>query len=226
VIVAVVLAAGASSRYGVSPPKQVELLPAVLERLRAAASLDGILVVVGAHEVETDATTVFCPEWELGPGSALRCGLAALPPEADAALVVLADGPEPDPRAVDRVVGSWRADSGHVVAAAYAGLRLPPALLARGLALVPDAGARALEAVARRLRRPHPSRRRRSAPMKRKVRGARRRNRKVARNVVWSSPGLSHSPPPRRSSPSPSTPSQSSGSPTTLRSRTRACTGS
>jgi hypothetical protein len=91
---AVVLAAGASSRYGVSPPKQVELLPAVLARLRAATALDGVLVVVGAHEVETDADTVFCPEWERGPGASLRCGLAALTAEAEAAIVVLADGPE------------------------------------------------------------------------------------------------------------------------------------
>lgn len=144
---AVILAAGASSRYGVSPPKQVELLPAVLERLRRASSLDGMLVVVGAHEVETDTDTVFCPEWERGPGASLRCGLAALPAEAEAAVVVLADGPELDPRAVDRVAASWREDGGDVVAAAYGGVRLHPVLLARpAWPLVPDEGARPLQA--------------------------------------------------------------------------------
>jgi nicotine blue oxidoreductase len=144
---AVVLAAGASSRYGVSPPKQAELLPAVLERLRAATAVDGILVVVGAHPVETDAETVFCPEWERGPGASLRCGLAALPADVEAALVVLADGPELDARAVDRVVASWREGGGDVVAASYGGLRLHPVLLARAAwPLVPDEGARALEA--------------------------------------------------------------------------------
>ena len=144
---AVVLAAGASSRYGTAPPKQVALLPAVLERLRAAESIDGLLVVVGAHNVETDAETVFCPDWELGPGASLRCGLAALPAEADAAVVVLADGPELDPRAVDRVVASWDELGGEVVAAAYGGIRLHPVLLARAAwAHVPDEGARALEA--------------------------------------------------------------------------------
>jgi CTP:molybdopterin cytidylyltransferase MocA len=147
VIRAVVLAAGASSRYGVSPPKQVELLPAVLERLRAATSLDGVLVVVGAHPVETDADTVFCAHWERGPGASLRCGLAALPPEVEAALVVLADGPELDPRAIDRVASSWREQGGDVVAAAYGGVRLHPVLLARAAwPLVPDEGARPLEA--------------------------------------------------------------------------------
>ena len=146
-IAAVVLAAGASSRYGVAPPKQADLLPTVLERVRAARSVDAILVVLGAHEVETDAPTVHCPEWERGPGSSLRCGLAALPDDAEAALVVLADGPDLDPRAVDRVVASWREDDGDVVAAAYGGLRLHPVLLARAAwPLVPDEGARALEA--------------------------------------------------------------------------------
>ena len=144
---AVVLAAGASSRYGVAPPKQAELLPHVLAALARSESLDGILVVLGAHEVETDAATVRCPDWELGPGASLRCGLAALPPEAEAAVVVLADGPELDPRAVDRVVASWRQGGGEVVAAAYGGVRLHPVLLARtAWPLVPDAGARALAA--------------------------------------------------------------------------------
>jgi CTP:molybdopterin cytidylyltransferase MocA len=144
---AVVLAAGASSRYGVAPPKQVELLPAVLARLRTATAIDGILVVVGAHPVDTDAQTVFCPEWERGPGASLRCGLAALPAEAEAALVVLADGPELDPRAVDRIAASWREEGGDAVAAAYGGIRLHPVLLARASwPLVPDEGARALEA--------------------------------------------------------------------------------
>ena len=51
---AVVLAAGASTRYGAATPKQQVLLPRVLTALRAA-SLDGILVVTGAHRIETDA---------------------------------------------------------------------------------------------------------------------------------------------------------------------------
>lgn len=144
---AVVLAAGASSRYGAAPSKQQELLPAVLAALRASSSLDGILVVLGAHDVETDAPIIRCPEWERGPGASLRCGLAALPVEAEAAVVVLADGPELDPRAIDRIVSSWRKDGGDVVAATYAGVRLHPVLLARSTwSDVPDEGARALPA--------------------------------------------------------------------------------
>jgi CTP:molybdopterin cytidylyltransferase MocA len=147
VIHAVVLAAGASSRYGSSPPKQVELLPSVLAALHESASVDGILVVLGAHDVPTDERTVTCPDWEDGPGASLRCGLAALPAGVEAALVVLADGPDLDPRAIDRVVESWRAEGGDAVAAAYGGQRLHPVLLAHpAWPLVPDEGARGLEA--------------------------------------------------------------------------------
>ena len=49
----------------------------------------------------------------------------------EAAVVVLADGPDLDPRAVDRVVDDWRANGGDVVAASYGGVRLHPVLLAR-----------------------------------------------------------------------------------------------
>jgi nicotine blue oxidoreductase len=146
VIYAVVLAAGASSRYGTSPPKQQELLPQVLAAVRKS-SVDGILVVLGAHAIEVDAPAVTCPDWERGPGASLRCGLAALPEDAEAAVVVLADGPELDPRAIDRVIDSWRADGGDVVAASYGGIRLHPVLIARAAwAAVPDEGARALAA--------------------------------------------------------------------------------
>jgi CTP:molybdopterin cytidylyltransferase MocA len=145
-IAAVVLAAGASSRYGSDPPKQQVHLPAVVAALEESV-VEEIVVVTGAHAVETSARVVHCPEWERGPGASLRCGLAALPDDAEAAVVVLADGPGLDPRAVDRVVEAWRAHGGDIVAASYAGVRLHPVLLARGAwADVPDDGARSLPA--------------------------------------------------------------------------------
>ena len=143
-IYALVLAAGASSRYGTSPPKQVALLPDVLAALRAS-SVDDVVVVSGAHPLPVES--VPCTDWERGPGASLRCGLAALPPEAEAAIVVLADGPDLDPRAVDRVVDDWRANGGAAVAASYGGVRLHPVLLTRALwDDVPDEGARSLQA--------------------------------------------------------------------------------
>ena len=145
-VAAVVLAAGASTRFGTSPPKQAVFLPEVLRRLRTADSVGDVVVVLGAHEVETDARSVRCEEWERGPGASLRCGLAALGAGVEAAVVVLADGPELAPEAVERVVAAWRDGHGDVVAASYAGVRGHPVLLARAVwARVPDAGARALD---------------------------------------------------------------------------------
>jgi CTP:molybdopterin cytidylyltransferase MocA len=147
-VAAVVLAAGASSRFGTSPPKQAVFLPEVLARLRAAGSVEDVVVVLGAHEVEADARTVRCEDWERGPGASLRCGLAALGAGVEAAVVVLADGPELAPEAVERVAAAWRDGGGDVVAASYAGLRGHPVLLARAAwESVPDEGARALEPV-------------------------------------------------------------------------------
>jgi CTP:molybdopterin cytidylyltransferase MocA len=144
VIAAIVLAAGASSRYGTDPPKQVELLPKVLAALRES-SVDEIVVVSGAHTLPVHS--VRCPDWERGPGASLRCGLATLALEAEAAIVVLADGPDLDPRAVDRVIEDWRVGGGDAVAATYDGVRLHPVLLARAIwDDVPDEGARSLPA--------------------------------------------------------------------------------
>jgi nicotine blue oxidoreductase len=140
-VAAVVLAAGASSRYGTTPPKQAVFLPRVLAALRG---LD-VVVVTGAHPVEADARIVHCDEWERGAGASLRCGLAALGDEVEAALVVLADGPELDRRAVDRVLGEWRGEE--ALAASYGGVRLHPVLLARSVwGRIPDEGARGIPA--------------------------------------------------------------------------------
>jgi CTP:molybdopterin cytidylyltransferase MocA len=139
---AVVLAAGAATRFG--SPKQRLLLPEVLDRLRDT-SVDEVVVVLGAYEVETHARVVYCADWEDGPGASLRCGLAELPPEAQAAVVVLADGPDLAPEAVDRLIAEWRATGEPVIAASYGGVRGHPVLLARTVWLdVPDDGARSL----------------------------------------------------------------------------------
>ena len=135
-IAAVVLAAGSATRFGA--PKQRLLLGDVLARL-AESPVDEVVVVEGAyalgpHASETQGVSVVgCPNWELGPGASLRCGLAALPTETEAAVVVLADGPDLVPAAVSRVIESWRADGGDVVAASYEGSREHPLLLARAV---------------------------------------------------------------------------------------------
>jgi CTP:molybdopterin cytidylyltransferase MocA len=145
VVAAVVLAAGAGSRFG--GPKQQLLLPAVLEALRAS-SVEALVVVAGAYPLDVDAPVVECPEWELGPGASLRCGLNALSPEAEAAVVVLADGPDLAPAAVDRVIEAWRRGAGEILAASYGGERGHPVLLGRSVwSRIPDEGARAFDPI-------------------------------------------------------------------------------
>ncbi len=113
-----------------------------------ASAVDEVVVVLGAYEVDTDARTVRCPDWELGPGASLRCGLAALGAEVEAAVVVLADGPDLAPAAIDRVAETWRAGGADVLAASYGGDRGHPVLLARAAwNRIPDEGARALTPV-------------------------------------------------------------------------------
>jgi CTP:molybdopterin cytidylyltransferase MocA len=142
---AVVLAAGASTRFG--SPKQHVLLEPVLERVRGS-SVDGVLVVLGAHDLEVSAPVVRCGEWDRGPGASLRCGLHALPETAKAAVVVLGDGPALNPKAIDRLIAAWRAQPAEVVAATYGGVRLHPVLIARSAwNRIPDEGAKALDAV-------------------------------------------------------------------------------
>ena len=145
-IAAVVLAAGAASRFG--EPKQRLLLPDVLARL-AETPLEDVVVVAGAYELDAGgARLVDCPDWERGTGASLRCGLAALSAETEAAVVCLADGPNLSPAAVERVVAAWREGEGDVVAASYDGERSHPVVLGRSVwASVPDHGMRALPAV-------------------------------------------------------------------------------
>jgi nicotine blue oxidoreductase len=143
-IAAVVLAAGAATRFGA--PKQQQLLPRVLARL-AASPVDEVVVVEGAYKLSIDAAAgarvVRCPEWELGGGASLRCGLAALAGDVEAAVVILADGPLLAPEAVARVIASWRTEGVDVVAASYGGVRGHPVLAARAVWTdVPDEGLR------------------------------------------------------------------------------------
>jgi nicotine blue oxidoreductase len=146
VIAAVVLAAGAATRFGA--PKQELLLPGVLDRL-AESPVDEVVVVAGAHPLPTDrARVVVSPEWERGPGASLRSGLAALGAGVEAAVVCLADGPNLAPDAVRRVLRAWRSGAGPVVAASYAGARGHPLVIGRSAwDSVPDEGMRDLPVV-------------------------------------------------------------------------------
>jgi CTP:molybdopterin cytidylyltransferase MocA len=110
--------------------------------------IDEVVVVAGAHELDPlpQARLVHAGDWADGPGASLRSGLAALGGDVTHALVVLADGPTLDPRAVERLIE--QRDRGPVVAATYDGTRSHPVVLARSVwAAVPDDGGRAFDPV-------------------------------------------------------------------------------
>ena len=152
-VACIVLAAGASTRFG--SPKQQLLVEPVLERVRRS-SVDDVVVVLGAHELVPSAPAVRCPDWERGPGASLRCALSTLPPDVEAAVVVLADGPDLAPEAIDRVIEAWRGGSSPSCGDVR---RHPPpscALSPGGVEEIPDEGAKTLDAVTRCLRRSGP----------------------------------------------------------------------
>lgn len=107
---AIVLAAGAGSRFGggklLAPLEGRPILQHVLERLESA-DLDEVIVVVGADadavEGAIDASAarlVVNPAPDEGLSSSLKVGIGALSDDADAALIALGDQPLLPPRAV------------------------------------------------------------------------------------------------------------------------------
>jgi CTP:molybdopterin cytidylyltransferase MocA len=116
----------------------------VLVALRET-TVDEVVVVEGAHALRVAGVRVVaCPVWDRGPGASLRCGLAALGADVGRAVIVLADGPELDPRAIDRLA----AHPAPFAAASYDGTRDHPVALARSaFGDVPDEGLREREPV-------------------------------------------------------------------------------
>jgi molybdenum cofactor cytidylyltransferase len=158
-VAGIVLAAGAATRMG--QPKQlldwggVPLVRAVAQAA-LAAGLEELLVVTGraGEEVERaladlPARCVYNPEYAQGQGTSLRAGVAALSPEADAALILLGDQPFVTPAIVAAIVAAWDGDHRAIVAPRYRGVRGNPVLFARLLfaellGITGDQGARAI----------------------------------------------------------------------------------
>ena len=156
-IAGIVLAAGRSSRLG--RPKQllpVRGEPLLRHTLRGvlASSLDKVVLVVGHHaEAIRDAVAglsldvVFNPDAALGQSTSVRAGLAALPPDVEAAVFILGDQPSVDPDVIDALVTTWRESRAPVVAPHYEDGIGNPVLFDRRVfpeltALAGDTGAR------------------------------------------------------------------------------------
>jgi molybdenum cofactor cytidylyltransferase len=141
-IAAVVLAAGAGSRFGgkklLAPLEGRPILQHVLDRLEAAG-LDDVVVVVGddAGELEAGidwgaAQRVVNPAPDEGLSSSLKVGIGAVPDDADGALITLGDQPLLPARAIRALIDAEpRADRPIVVPVYGEGTGRNPVLLRR-----------------------------------------------------------------------------------------------
>jgi molybdenum cofactor cytidylyltransferase len=109
-VAAVVLAAGAASRFGggklIAPLEGRPVLQHVLDRV-ASAGLERVVVVLGDEAAEVEGAIAWRTERRVrnpdpgrGLASSLKLGIEALGPEVDAALIVLGDQPRLPARAV------------------------------------------------------------------------------------------------------------------------------
>lgn len=136
-VAGLLLAAGAGRRMGMPKALVDDWLVRSIEVLREGGC-DDVLVVLGAAAEEArallpaDQRVVVAEYWDEGMGASLRLGLAALGPEARAAVVHLVDLPDVGPDVVSRVVstGSTGLTAG-LARAAYAGVPGHPVLIGR-----------------------------------------------------------------------------------------------
>jgi CTP:molybdopterin cytidylyltransferase MocA len=153
VTAALILAAGAGRRMG--GPKALLVVDGtpLLHRMvhvAAEAGCDPILAVVApGMSVPAPARAVENAGAGEGMASSLRAGIAALPPEAAAALILALDQPAVDTALLRRLLALAARDPQRPAACAYAGTLGVPALLPRRLfpdllALQGDRGAKAI----------------------------------------------------------------------------------
>ena len=162
-VAAIVLAAGEARRYGsqklLAPFRGRPLLQHAVDAA-CASSLSPVVIVLGA---DADAITtqlkpgraqiVRNPDFASGQASSLRAGVAALGPEADAAVVLLGDQPGVTVALLEALVARQRETGVVAVLCVQDGRRSPPTLMHGDLwpeiaALRGDVGAR--EVLARR----------------------------------------------------------------------------
>lgn len=125
-IAAIVLAAGQSRRMG----RDNKLLAVIDGKAMVARVVDAVLasparpvVVVLGHQAEMvravlsgrDVTFVVNPDYAEGLSTSLRTGIAALPPDADGALVCLGDMPNVKPEHVDRLIAAFNPTEGRAI---------------------------------------------------------------------------------------------------------------
>ncbi|MFZ0558753.1 MAG: nucleotidyltransferase family protein [Methylovirgula sp.] len=144
-VAAVILAAGRGTRFHAGAKVVAELDSKPLVRHVAEAALASrarpVLVVVGQAAEETaaalaglDVRLVCGAGFEMAMSRSLKAGLAAIPPSAPGALILLADMPWISASLIDRLIDAFET-SAHpdAVVPVHAGQRGNPVLLGRNL---------------------------------------------------------------------------------------------
>jgi molybdenum cofactor cytidylyltransferase len=160
-IAAVVLAAGRSTRMAGTNKLTAKLGGKPLVRIaaeQALASRAASVIVVTGHDRERveaalaglPVRLVHNPDFAQGLGTSLRAGIAAVPAEADGAVVCLGDMPRVDAGLIDRLIAAFAPDRGALaVVPTIDGQRGNPVLWSRRffpdlMAIEGDVGARQL----------------------------------------------------------------------------------
>ena len=142
-VAGVVLAAGASSRMGENKlllRLDGEALVARAVRRAAEAGLDPVLVVLGHDAARVERALKGCAcrvvvnaAHATGQDSSFRAGIAAVPPAASAAVVLLADMPHVSVDMLAALLERHRATGAALVVSDYGGVKAPPTLYGRAL---------------------------------------------------------------------------------------------
>jgi molybdenum cofactor cytidylyltransferase len=135
---AIVLAAGASTRFG--SPKQLvrvdgrPLMHTVVSRAVEVAG-HSVSVVLGANAAElapllshTPASIVINREWNEGLASSIRAGVSRLPGSCNGVMLLLADQVGVTAEDLRRLAGTWRRQPDYIVAAQYGATLGAPAI--------------------------------------------------------------------------------------------------
>jgi molybdenum cofactor cytidylyltransferase len=125
-LAALVLAAGRSTRMGGPNKLLAEIGGRPLVRIaaeQALASQARPVIVVTGHQRERveaalaglDVTFVHNPDYAEGMSTSVKVGIAAVPPDADGAIVCLGDMPQVDAKLIDRLLAAFDPEKGALV---------------------------------------------------------------------------------------------------------------
>jgi molybdenum cofactor cytidylyltransferase len=142
-VAGVVLAAGTSTRMGRNKLLfDIEGEPLVRRAVKHAleARLDPVIVVLGheADRVQREVADLPCrttvnADYALGVNGSLKTGVRAVPTDAQAVVVILADMPFVTADMIAALVARYRAGTAPLVISDYAGVNAPPMLYDRRL---------------------------------------------------------------------------------------------